>query len=419
MINGRKIVALCTSRLNDPENSRFVADLNTLLRKDKTTLMIYNINTDLYWNDSEMRAEASVFSLIDFSITDVIIIMHEKIKSERISEKLIRLAKESGTPVVIVDSKREDCVSICFDYKAGFEKVVSHVIEKHGVKSACMISGFKGNSFSEDREAVFREVLERNGIPFSQDLIYYGNFWAKPASQAAREIIDSGKVPEAIICANDIMAINVCSVLQENGYRVPEDVIVSGFDGIDEINYSSPRLTSSYCGSAGLCNAIYEAVEDIFAGKLTTGLRLVEPMLILSDSCGCEHSAAIQPFNRLRSFNDRFYRYQDDNMILTEISESLLSADDIFGAACLLFNDVIRDLTVVLNKSVTDTTHNYFSGKPYDYFEDDMFLFFCGIGCDDFVNSDVCHDVLSFSFGMYLSLMILLYQMPGIMSTLF
>lgn len=376
MINGRKTIALCTSRLNDPENGQFVAGLNKLLSKDETSLLIYNINTDLYWNDDDLHAEASVFSLIDFSVTDVIVIMYEKIKSDYITRQLMEKARNTGTPIIIVDSKRADCVSICFDYARGFEKVVSHVIEDHGVKSACIISGFKGNSFSEERVNVFRKVLERNGLPFSDDMVYYGNFWAKPACKAAEDIIASGNVPEAVICANDIMAINVCSVFQEHGYRIPEDIIITGFDGIDEINYSSPRLTSCYCGTAGLSEAVYNAAAEILSGSYVPGVRLVEPTLILSDSCGCEHSGELMTSNRLRSFNDRFYRYQDDNMKLSRISENMLSSRDLFEAACRLFDDVVSDIRVVINRSAADTTCNYFSDKPYDYIEDDMFLFF-------------------------------------------
>ena len=376
MLNGRKIVALCTSRLNDPENSRFVAELNEFLRTDQTSLFIYNINTDLYWNDDELRAEASVFSLIDFSVTDAVVIMHEKIKSEKVTQQLIDRANETGTPVIIIDTQREGCVNIGFDYAKGFEKVVSHVIEDHGVKNSVMIAGFKGNSYSEDRIAVFKNVLERNGLTFSDDLLYYGNFWAKPASEAAEQIIASGKIPQAVICANDIMAINVCSVFQEHGYRVPEDIIVTGFDGIDEINYSSPKLTSCYCGSAALCGAVHEALKEALNGRFKPSSRLVEPTLILSDSCGCRHTGDTITVNRLRSFNDRFYRYQDDNMVLTDISDRILAARNLFDAACLMFTDVIQDLCIMINKSVTDKTHNYFSAKPYDYFEDDMLLFF-------------------------------------------
>ena len=377
MLNGRRIVSLCTSRLNEIENCRFITELNEGLAKKDSTLFIYNVSTDLYWDDSNIRAEASVFSLVDFDVTDVVIIMHEKIKNNTIAENIISEAHRHNVPVIVVDAVYKDCISICFDYKKGFEAVVRHVIEDHHVRRPHFMAGYKDNQFSEERLAVFRKVIEENGIEFSYDMVSYGNFWAKPAKEATEAIVASGNIPEAIICANDIMAINVCSVLRDHGFRVPDDVIVTGFDGIDEINLCIPRMTSSYCGSAGVVPTVLKCINDFFENGITESQCLVEPKVILNESCGCHSEQSDDESEKsFRSFNDRFYRYQDDNTILSAVSESMQCCTDIVECACKMFTDVMMEMSVMVNKDCIDCTKNYYADESHKEFGDDMFVFF-------------------------------------------
>lgn len=376
MLNGRKVVALCTSRLNDVDNIRFIMQLNDGLKKLDSLLFIYNVNTDLYWSDDNIRAESAVFGLIDFNITDVVIIMYERIKNQTITDKIIRSAKQHDVPVIMVDGTRDDCVNICFNYKKGFEEVVRHVIEFHGAKKPHFMGGFKDNIFSDERMEVFKKVIEENGIKFTKDMVSYGNFWAKPARNAMEALLAKGDIPDAVICANDIMAINVGAVLFEHGYKVPEDIIVTGFDGIDEINLSIPRMTSSYCGSAAAVPKLLEAVRGIYEDSVTTGSYLVEPVLVIHNSCGCDKVDDVLRNGILRSFNDRFYRYQDDNMILAAVAESMQSCTDIIDCACKMFTDTIRDMTCIINKDCIDCKMNYFTKSKRMDFADEMFVFF-------------------------------------------
>ncbi len=375
MIANKKIVSLCTSRIFDPENGRFIKELSEKLKEENSFIFIYNINTDLYWSE-EKRAEAYVYDLVDFDITDVLIVMYEKVKSDRITERLIEAAREKNVPVIIVDSSYEGCVNICYDYSKGFEDIIRHVIDKHGAKDIRLMAGMKGNPFSDEREEVFKRVMRENGLPLSEKSIKYGNFWAKPAISATKDMLKNDGKPDAVICANDIMAINVCSVFREFGYSIPDDVIITGFDGIDEISFSSPKITSAYCGSPGFVDPIIKAIKLIYNDKVFSGDYRVAPEVIFNESCGCDCEHENSSADILRSFNDRFYRYQDDNLLLSSISEKMQICTDIEKCSSLLNNEVIQHLTVILNKNCADITYNYFIENSTSGFDDEMMLFF-------------------------------------------
>lgn len=376
MLGGRKIVAMCTSRLNEMENSRFIMEINRLLSEHGASLFIYAINTDLYWDDRNIRADSFVFSLIDYSVTDAVIIMHEKIKSTTVTEQIISDAGEYGVPVIIVDGEHEGCAGVSYDYAAGFEEIVRHVIEEHGAKRPHFMGGFKDNPYSEERLAVFRKVIEENSIPFSQDMVSYGDFWARPSHDAAERLFERSELPDAIICANDIMAINVCSVIQSHGMRVPEDIIVTGFDGIDEINFSEPSLTSCYCGTAGFSEPLMRILETVLDGGELPEPVILKPLMLPNTSCGCGKHDFSGPSVHLTNFNDRFYRYQDDSIKLSVIAENIQSKTSISAAAKPLNDLMLHDLTVIISREATEPTSDYFAKMKKRLLGEDMFLFY-------------------------------------------
>lgn len=374
MIGGRKLISLCISRLHDIENNRFIARLNEQLRNQNCSLLIYNITTDLFWKDSDLRPEIAVFDLIDYERTDAVIIMDEKIKSHAVTRSIISRSKEHDIPVIVVDGEYEDSICVEFDYPSGFEKIVRHVIEEHGARSIRFIGGFKGNRFSDEREEAVRKVAAENGIPFDESMVYYGEFWAKPAIAAVEKIIASGDIPDAVFCANDIMAINVSSVFMNHGIKVPEQVIVTGFDGIDEIDFTVPRITSASTSYQELADKVFSALQALLSGERIEGSIKVEPVLLLNESCGCTSSA--DDSRMLRSFNNRFYHYQDEYVKLNGITDVIQEKKEMLSAAEVLYSDVVENMCCIINKECADNTHDYYRTKREKPFGDTMFMFF-------------------------------------------
>ena len=180
MINDRKLIALCTSRIYDPQIHGYIVRLNELLKAKDFSLLIFAINSDIYWEEDRQAAEKYVFNLIPYDFVDAVIIMDEKIKSHKIAHKIIDASNFHNVPVIISDGRYENASCINFDYEAGFEKVVRHVIEYHHVKKPHMMAGQPDNDFSNRRIEVFKKVLKENEIEFDDSMISYGYFWADP-----------------------------------------------------------------------------------------------------------------------------------------------------------------------------------------------------------------------------------------------
>ncbi len=376
MIGGYKITALCLSRIHDTSSHAFVKSLNEQLTQNHERLFVYSICSDLYWKDQGTTGEASVFRLIDFTQIDSLIIMEEKIKDKAVTAYLAEQALQHQIPVVVINGAYPGCINLSFDFESGFREVVRHVIDAHHCKRPHFMAGYENNPFSDARMQVFKEVLAEHGMPCDESTISYGNFWSEPAQQATEVLLQREVIPDAIICANDIMGINVCFTLQSHGLRVPEDVIVTGFDGIYEIYSAVPKLTSSLCSYTDMAETTLALLTQAAAGEAVAGNYLVEPQLMRLESCGCEEPSEIPLEEYMNAMNEAFYRFQDENRILSTVTDSVQICENIQEAANKLNCHVIFDLCCILNPFCIDECKHVFDGKAKTDFDDMMYLFY-------------------------------------------
>lgn len=375
MIGNLKIVALCTSRINDGTTQELVEQLNRQLVAIGGRLLIYHMCSDYHWVEDYMNVDSAIFDLIDYDTIDAVVLMDEKLKNKDISTQILRQAKEHHIPAITVDCTYENEVSVSFNFKKGFEEVVRHVIEFHQVTDLHFMAGYKGNEYSEQRIDVFKKVLEEHQLPFTEDMISYGNFWADPTRVAMQELLAKRKAPKAIICANDIMAINVCSVLSEYGYVVPDDVIVTGYDGIDEIFFLEPHVTSSMCDFSELAERIFTILSDLMEGKEVPVENYIQPRLILGGTCGCRNCRserdATHVVNRLNTY---FFRYQDFDKELFYLSEQMQRCEDVKALTQIVDHQALDSIACVLNQSCMDESWDPNEDRLEDTFEDDLVL---------------------------------------------
>ena len=358
MVNNKRLVALCTSRIYDSQINGFIKNLNEKLVRENCALLVFAINSDIYWDENLNPAEAYVFDLLPYEDLDCIIIMDEKIKSKNVSEKIIRNAAENKVPVIVLDGHYEGTTCINFDYAKGFETIVRHMIEHHHVKNPHMMAGLRNNFFSDQRIEIFKKVLAENNIPCDDSRISYGNFWADPTIEAMHELLKRSNLPDAIICANDIMALNVCGVLKTARISVPRDILVSGFDGYDEIFFSNPKITSVSCDIILLSDAAADAAISILNGKEVQD-SYIEPFLMPNESCGC-HSHTWHAQSILSSFNNSFYRHQEDMRILYDIASNMETALTPWDMAAAIHNHKTKHHLCVVDSRVFDPEQNYF-----------------------------------------------------------
>lgn len=359
MLFGQYIVALCISRIHDSTNHKFISSLSKNLAKRGCRLMVFSTPSELYWNTIDENGEKSVFELINYDVTDVVVIHDEAIKNKIVVRDIISRSKQHSIPVITIGGSYDGCSNIAFNYTAGFEKIVRHVLADHKVTDFHFIAGIKGNEFSEERIRVVRKVADELDIPFCDADISYGDFWSRPTEEAVEALFRRRRrLPQAIICANDSMAITTVNVLKRHGIKVPDDMIVTGFDGISDINYCSPRITTCLCSSEQLAECIAKTSRELIDGAELPEKLLVVPELLRSESCGCNCVPVLDPMEELTYLNNSFFRFQSEEEHMFRMMSRVLECQSFTDIADILDKYDFYDMVICLDPECLNSTVN-------------------------------------------------------------
>ena len=357
MLNGYHIAALCVSRIHDEENVTFIANLNSLLVEKDWRLMCFTTDSDLYSETVTEAGELQVYDLLDFDVIDAVIFSASTSYIEQVKLGIINRALKASKPVFVVDESIPNCYSVRFDYRTGFKKVVRHVLKEHNVKDIHFLAGVKENPYSIEREDVMYELTKEFGVGFGPERISYGNFWSEPAKAAVQKLIDEGRVPRALICANDSMAFAASNLLQANGYRIPEDVIITGFDGMTGIYYSHPKITSCHSDYRLLAAKVFDKLLEHFSGRKTEREALVEPQLIVQESCGCTSSVSVSDIDYISEHANSFQRYHGESRYLEHFSMKLQTCENRKQLYEIMKQDLFYDMICVVKEEVLEPTN--------------------------------------------------------------
>ncbi len=205
-----------------------------------------------------------------------------------------RLKKTAPCPVVTLGTVKEDTYSVVNDQTLSFGEVINHLIDTHGCRDFVHVAGPLARSFCVERIDIFRDVLKARGLPCGDDRIYEGTLRPECGGEVVEQILadyamkDGRKLPDAIVCVNDYTAIGVLQALEERGFRVPGDVIVTGYDDILRAAFNEPSITTSAQPFFRVGQTGMETLLRILRGEQAEAVTAVPGVLCLRQSCGCE-----------------------------------------------------------------------------------------------------------------------------------
>lgn len=154
------------------------------------------------------------------------------ILSSLIQDSQVLAVAEKGLPVITLDRELKHPMvkaMIVSNYEG--ERQLMQKLVDEGFDSFAYLTG-QDTADNKERYMAFRDVLKENGISFHRNDLYEGDWKEKSGVQTARLIMLRDRMPQVLVCANDMMAIGAIRHFQENGIRVPEDISVCGFDDI-------------------------------------------------------------------------------------------------------------------------------------------------------------------------------------------
>ena len=153
-------------------------------------------------------------------------------------EYLINAARQSGKPVLSLANRIEGFYYVGIDNYAAMLPMMEHVYHVHGCRKFWFVMGPRDNYENGQRMRAVVDYLTERNVPCGEECFFCESFEIKSGYRGFMKLYEKhGELPQAVICANDEIAVGVCKAAEEKGFSVPEDFIVTGFDNFDKAAY--------------------------------------------------------------------------------------------------------------------------------------------------------------------------------------
>ena len=218
---------------------------------------------------------------------DGLILLDRVVDNERVGTITDRV------PVVLLagSGRARNAVTVRVDNERGVRAVVEHLVALHGLTRLAFVSGLPDSPDNDARQSAFEAAARELGASFEPVGSLGADWTSSGAVEAMTRRLDEKErpLPEALVCANDQMAVGAMHALVNAGIAIPDEVAVVGFDDIPVARYLSPPLTTVRQPMKDLGAAAVDALVDQLQRRRIAARDIVLPTeLVVRGSCGCQ-----------------------------------------------------------------------------------------------------------------------------------
>ncbi|MBR6341420.1 MAG: GGDEF domain-containing protein [Treponema sp.] len=246
----RKRIGVITACPENDYQQRILSGIFAQANAYNYDVFVFSTLAHVTSNSKEhVKGELNIYNLINFDLLDAFVVMpisFTENNDNTISNSLQELFKEKcHVPVVSIDVPFGPYPVIRTDEKAPFVQITDHLIDIHGCKNISVLNGPADYDGSQIRLSGIEESMQKHGLNLNKAQVYDGDFWYTSGEALGEKYVNKQlPLPDAVICTSDYMAIGLTNTLIRGGIKVPEQVIVTGFDAVAEASMNNPPVTS-------------------------------------------------------------------------------------------------------------------------------------------------------------------------------
>ena len=242
-------------------------------------------------SDNPLHAEGlkSILNIPPLHEYDGIILCSDTLHHAGLNKELLDnlMSASDIPPVISIRCDEEGFYNIVPDNRLIMYDITKHVLSVTKNGDIGFVTGRDDLVDSKERRAGFEDAMHEAGYTVSEDMIFHGNYWIDQGPATADFFIrKDGTLPEAVICSNDYMALGLIDELMDRGYKIPQDVMVTGVDNLPPALNHIPSLTTSDIPEDGLVDKAIKCLEDIKEGKEVDFYMTVPGRLLIRESTG-------------------------------------------------------------------------------------------------------------------------------------
>lgn len=242
------------------------------------------LDPDGIWSQSHN----AIFELVGPETVDALLVLSSCLASQSGQSGLEQLfARYRSLPCCSLGVEIPGVPSIVLDNRSGMQCAVEHMIQEHGCRRLLFLAGIPNNPEAQERLDAYKSTLERHDMPFDPDLVATGRFVREGARGAVLDLLERGVPFDAVVAANDAMAVGAIEALRKVGRRVPRDVPVTGFDDTELARVGNPPLTTVRQPLKAMVRLAIRLLEQQLQGQEVPLVSRLGAEFVSRRSCGC------------------------------------------------------------------------------------------------------------------------------------
>lgn len=280
----RRNIAVIMTALDTENQAETLKGIELCGKSNGCNVAVFGWFSGNFERGSHNLGEMNIALLPDLNLFDGIILFADAFHVPDNKERLEQMLETVSCPVVTIGCRYKDAPAVWADNYGGMRRLMEHLVKDRGMTKLHFVRGVQGNVDAEARYKAYLDVLKENNIPVEPERITQGDFYVIGGEKAAYEVLNSPlSFPEVIVCANDTMAITVYDILVKKGYRIPEDVLITGYDYTYECRLHYPEIISIKMNSYEMGMKACAALLGRIAGDKVATDFWVSDEVILDD----------------------------------------------------------------------------------------------------------------------------------------
>lgn len=282
----RKNIAVIMTALDTDNQAEVLKGIELCGKSNGCNVAVFVWFTGIYEKGSHNRGEMNIAMLPDLNLFDGIILSADVFHVKQNRERIEQMLENVSCPIVTIGCRYKNAPTIWADNYAGMRKLMEYLVKDRGMRKLHFVKGIEGNVDAEARYKAYLDVLKENKIQVEPERITQGDFYVIGGETAARDVLESTlPFPDAIVCANDTMAIAAYDVLSRAGYRVPEDVLITGYDYTYECRLHYPQIISVKVNSFEVGAQACTTLLKLMMGEpIESDYRVADEMILETES---------------------------------------------------------------------------------------------------------------------------------------
>ena len=347
----KKRIAVFTNGFSNEFIEHVVTGLQKKAAEDGVDIFVFVTYCSLMDHEMQNKCQLNIFHLPDPDEFDGAIMCTNTYNFPDEQERVCARFQRAGVPMLSFEVGVPNMSCIKTENYKGVYDLAKHLVEEHNAKKILYVNGVKENVENTIRRQALVDVLAEHNLvlydEFDCDFGFYRPYLLM------KDFIESGKeLPDAIVCANDSMALGINTAVSECGLSIPEDVMLTGFDMIKDGQCTFPIISSVSRGWEKFGEIAYDKLMYQIAHPDERFEETYDSFFVPSESCGCRptQEAVKNRFDNIRN------KYFDD------LQKSIM---DIFFQRIQIPLSLSTKKTDFFDKGMVNVNDIPFMGKNY------------------------------------------------------